>query len=155
MKYLRIIIYFFFLSAILSSCSVKEVEIGNIKSFNILKITKENITIDLAAKVKNPNNFSFTINKVNLDISFNDVHLGEINKIKTVRIPKNSDEIQHLVFKLNLKNITKNSLLFIPSLLTGKSKIKVTGYVKAKKLLFWKKIKVDYNGTSKIGKPFH
>ena len=150
MKFIKVVLYLIFLSLILNSCTVKEVEVGNIKSFNIIEVNKEYITVDLAAKVKNPNNFSFTISKVNLDIKFNGVNLGTINKIKSVKIPKNSNDVQHLIFNLKLKNIAKGSLLFIPSLLTSKAKIKVTGYIKAKKFIFGKKINVDYNKTTKI-----
>ncbi len=150
MRLIKIIIALFLLSTILSSCSVKEVEVGNIKSFNILNVTKEYITVDLAAKVKNPNNFSFTVSKVNLDVNFNGTKLGKINKVEQILIPKNSNEIQHLVFKLKLDNLIKGSLLFLPSLLTNKAKVKITGYIKARKFLLSKKIKVDYNKTTKV-----
>ena len=152
MKFLKITILFSLISILLTSCNVKEVEIGNIKSFNIVNINKEFITVDLAAKVKNPNNFSFTISKVNLDISFNGIDLGKIDKVEKVKIAKNSNEVQHLVFKINLKHIKEESMLFIPSLLSSRAKIKVTGYIKARKLLLSKKIKIDYSKTTKISK---
>ena len=82
MKFLRVIILFAFSLSLLSSCEVKEVEVGNIKSFNILNIDDEYVTVDLTAKVKNPNNFSFTISKVDLDVTFNGVELGKINKVQ-------------------------------------------------------------------------
>ena len=137
-----------------TSCEVKEVEVGSIQSFNIVNIDKEFVTIDITAKVKNPNNFSFTISKVNLDVSFNNVSLGKINKVKSVKIRKNSNELQHLIFKLKLEQITKGSLLFIPALLTNKAKIKVKGYIKASKFPYSKKINIDYNNTTKISKEF-
>ena len=154
MKHFLSITILLVLMLFLSSCEVKEVEVGNIQSFNIINIDKEYVTIDITAKVKNPNNFSFTISKVNLDVSFNNVALGKINKVKSVKIRKNSNELQHLVFKLKLEQITKGSLLFIPALLTNKAKIKVNGYIKASKFLYSKKIKVDYNNTTKISKEF-
>jgi len=139
----------------LSSCSVQEVEVGNIKSFNIVEIGSEYITIDISVPIKNPNNFSFTIKKVNLDVHFNGYDLGKIDKVEKVTIKKQSNEVQHLVFKLKLKDIMKGSMLFIPALLTNRAKIKVTGYIKASTyLLFSKKIKVDYNKKTKISKDF-
>ncbi len=138
----------------LYSCQVKEVQVSDIKSFNILNIDDKYVTIDITAKVNNPNNFSFTISKVNLDVNFNNVSLGTIDKVKSVRIKKNSNELQHLVFKLELKQIMKGSMLFIPSLLTNRAKIKVKGYIKASKFLFGKKIDIDYNKTTPISKDF-
>ena len=142
------------LSLTLYSCQVKEVQVSDIKSFNILNIDDKYVTIDITAKVNNPNNFSFTISKVNLDVTFNNVSLGTINKVKSVRIKKESNELQHLIFKLELKQIMKGSMLFIPSLLTNRAKIKVKGYVKASKFPFGKKIDIDYNKTTPISKDF-
>jgi LEA14-like dessication related protein len=136
------------------SCEVKEVEVGNIKSFNIVNIDKEYVTIDLTAPINNPNNFSFTISKVNLDLTFNNVNLGKIDEVERLKIPKNSNEVQHLIFKLKLEQIMKGSMLFIPALLTNKAKIKVKGYVKASKFPFGKKIDVDYDKTTKISKEY-
>ncbi len=150
MRHIKLVIFFILSSVILNSCNVKEVEVGSIKSFNILNIDEEYVTIDLTADVNNPNNFSFTISKVDLDVSFNGVKLGKINKVEKIKIPKNSSQEQHLIFKLKLEHIMKGSMLFIPALLTNKAKIKVTGYIKAAKFPFGKKIKVDYNKTTKI-----
>jgi len=150
MKFFKIIILLTLLLSILTSCEIKEVEVGNIKSFNILNIDEEYVTIDLTANVKNPNNFSFTISKVDLNVNFNGVELGKINKVQKIKIQKNSNDTQHLIFKLKLEHIMKGSMLFIPSLLTNRAKIKVTGYIKASKFIFGKKIKVDYNKTTKI-----
>jgi LEA14-like dessication related protein len=138
----------------LTSCEVKEVEFGNIESFNIVKIDQDYITVNIAARIKNPNSFGFTISKVDLDLSFNGFDLGKINKIKKVKVKKNSNDIKNLIFKIELKNIVKGSMLFIPALLTNKVKIKITGYVKASKFPISKKIEVNYNQNTKISKDF-
>lgn len=155
MKYFRNIMLVILLTLLffsLNSCQIKEVEVGDIKSFNIINIDKEYVTIDIAINVKNPNNFSFTLSKVDLDLTFNSVHLGKIDEVEKVTIPKNSDTVQHLVFKLKMEHILKGSLLFIPSLLTNKAKIKVKGYIKTSKFPFSKKIEVDYHKTTPISK---
>ena len=133
-----------------SSCEVKEVEVGDIQSFSILSIDDKYVTVDLTANVKNTNNFSFTISKVDLDVTFNKVSLGKIHKIKNVRIEKNSNKLQHLIFKLDLKQIKKGSMLFHPALLTNRARIKVKGYIKVSKFPFGKKIEVDYDKSTKF-----
>ncbi len=145
----RFILLIFSLT-ILSSCSVKDVEVGNIQSFNVLEINKEYIEIDITAPVKNENNFSFRISDVDLNVTFNGIDLGKINKIKPIRILKKSESIQHLVFKIRLEQVAKGGLLFISSLLANKAKLKVKGYVKTSKFIFSKRIKVDYNQTTPI-----
>ncbi len=149
-------IFYLFLSiftlTILSSCSVQDVEVGSIQSFRVLEINKEFIEVDITAPVKNPNNFSFKISDVDLNITFNDIDLGKINKIKSIHIPKKSENVQHFVFKIKLEQVTAGGLLLIPSLLSNKAKIKAKGYIKTSKFPFSKKIKVDYNKTTPIFK---
>ena len=137
---------------LLSSCDVKEVELVNIDSFNIVSIEKEDITIDVVAQIKNPNNFSFSITKVDLDIKFNNYFLGKINEIKKVSIKKNSNELQHLIFTFKLKDVMKGTIVFLPALLTNQANIEINGYVKASSFLMSKKIKVNYNKKTKISK---
>ncbi|MBN2668369.1 MAG: LEA type 2 family protein [Bacteroidales bacterium] len=148
-------IVFLVFTFFLYSCEVKEVEVGNLQSFNINEITKEYIEVVLAAPIKNPNNFGFTISDVDLDITFNGIALGKINKVKNVKIDANSDEVKHLVFRIQLDKLAKGGLLIVPSLLTNRAKVEVHGYVKARKFLFNKKIPVDYNKTTKISKQFN
>ncbi len=152
--YFYIVTTFISIILLLVSCQVKEVEVGSIKSFKIVNIDKSQITIDLEVPIKNPNSFSFTINDVSLDLSFNDVPLGTIKKVEPVRIEKNSNQSQHLIFQLDVEQISKGSLLFIPSLLTNKANIKAKGYIKAAKFPFGKKIPVDYDKSTKIIKGF-
>ncbi len=140
----------FFILTMFNSCSVKEVEVGNIQSFNILEINKEYIEVDITAPIKNPNNFSFRISDVDLNITVNDINLGNINKINPIHIPKQSESVQHLIFKIKLEQIAKGGLLLIPSLLSNKAKIKVKGHIKTSKFLFSKKIKIDYDKTTPI-----
>ena len=151
-KNLLYITSLFILVFLFSSCNVKEVELVNIDSFNIVSIEKENITIDVVAQINNPNNFSFSITKVNLDITFNNFFLGKINKIKKVNIKKNSNELQHLIFTFKLKDVMKGTIVFLPALLTNQAEIGITGYVKASSFLISKKIEVDYNKKTKISK---
>lgn len=151
-KHLFYIITLIFSIFILSSCDVKEVELVNIDSFNIVSIEKEDITIDVIAQIKNPNNFSFSITKVDLDIKFNNFFLGKINEIKKVNIKKNSNELQHLVFKFKLKDVMKGTIVFLPALLTNQANIEITGYVKASSFLVSKKIEIEYNKKTKISK---
>ena len=149
-KYLYFGIVISLLLLLFSSCEVKEVEVGDIQSFSILSIDDKYVTVDLTANVKNTNNFSFTISKVDLDVTFNKVSLGKIHKIKNVRIEKNSNKLQHLIFKLDLKQIKKGSMLFLPALLTNRARIKVKGYIKVSKFPFGKKIEVDYDKSTKF-----
>ena len=138
---------------LITSCEVQDVKIGKLESFNIVNITKDFITIDIAVPVDNPNNFGFAIQKAKLDITMNKVALGSIDKIKKVRIAKNSNDIHHFVFRLPFNKMMNGGLLSIPALLTGRAHIKITGFVKASTwLLFTKKIEVNYDKRIRIGK---
>ena len=155
MLYLRNIVLstsFILLSLLFISCDIKEVELVNIESFNIVSIEKEYVTVDVVSQIQNPNNFSFSITKVDLDITFNNYFLGKINEVKKVTIKKNSSDIHHLIFKFKLKDVMKASIVFLPAMLTNKANIKISGYVKASSFLISKKIEVNYNKKTKISK---
>ena len=148
-KYLSIILLFVTSLFLLTSCEIKEVEVGKLESFKIVKITKEYITLDIAAPLKNDNNFSFTIQKAQLDITFNNIKLGRIDKIEKVRVKKKSNDVHHFIFRVPLKEMLGGGLLSIPALLSNKANIKVVGFVKASTWLFFSK-KIDVNYSKRI-----
>jgi len=150
MKYLSLILLIS-LTFILTSCDIKEVEVGKLESFKIVEITKDYITLDIAAPLKNDNNFAFTIQKAQLDISFNNIPLGKIDKIKKVRVAKKSNDVHHLEFRVPLKEMLKGGLLSIPALLSNKANVKVKGFIQASTwFIFTKKIDVNYSKRVKL-----
>ena len=137
-------------STLLSSCSFQDVEVTGIKDVKVTKINKEGIEFNLGVEVNNPNNFSFTIQKVEADVYADNIYLGKVKSTKRLKILKNSTETYPLTFKLEFKDIKKNYLHAFKTVLSRKTNIRVKGFVKARKFIFVKKIDFDKSDTYKF-----
>ena len=148
MKHLYVLIIF--LSALLNSCTIKEVEIGKIEGINLKDLTKDHISLELMVPVKNNNNFSFSISGVNLDLSLNNVALGKVKKCTKLKIPANSSAVQPIDFDIKFIKLVDNPLSFLSSIIKNKVDFKASGYIKVRKFIFTKKFDVSENQDVKI-----
>ena len=148
--------YFYFLiiifSLFLTSCKIKEVEIGKIEGINLKDLTKDHISLELMVPIKNNNNFAFTISDVNIDLSLNNVDLGKVKKCTKLKIPANSSAVQTLAFDIKFSKLVDNPLSLLSSVIKNKVDLKASGYIKVRKIIFTKKYNVDYNQSVKIFK---
>lgn len=136
-----------------SSCKFKEVTIGEVKNIAINEMTKEYVAVDLFLPINNPNNFSFKVSKINLDISLNGVELGNAYKLEKVKVPANSNDTYKFTVKVKLKNMANSSMAFLGALFSNRVKLKLKGYVKANAFLIGsKKIDVDVDKSVKLFK---
>jgi LEA14-like dessication related protein len=149
MKYLTIFTIAVF---ILTSCNIKDVEVGKIESVSIKELTKEHISLELMVPVKNNNDFSFTISDVNLDLSLNNVALGKVNKTSKLKIPANSNSVHPFEVEIKFSKLADNPLSLFSSLISNKIGLKAKGYIKARKFLIWKKYPIDENQSVKLFK---
>ena len=137
---------------LLNSCTIKEVEVGNIESVSIKDVTKKQITLELGVPIKNNNNFSFTISKANLNLSLNNVELGKIKKSSKLKIPANSNKVHFFTVSIEFNKLTENPLGLLSSLITNKVGLKASGYIKARKFIYCKKFDIDENQSVKLFK---
>ncbi len=135
---------------LLSSCTFQEVEVTGIKDVSVKKIDKKGMDINLAIEIENPNNFSFTVEKVRADIYADNIYLGKIKNYQNLKVLKESKQTYPLSFKLEFKELKNNYLSALKTVLRRKTRIRVTGYVKAKKFIFSRKIPFDQTDTYKF-----
>ncbi len=127
----------------LSSCTVKEVEITNIKNVSAKNITKKGIDFHLDIGINNPNNFSFTVQRVKANLYANNIYVGKINNPENFRVLKNSTETYPIDFHLDFKSLKDNYLQVFKTIISRKANIRIKGYVKVKKFIFSKKVYFD------------
>jgi len=139
-----------FLSVFISSCSIKEVEIGKIEGINLKDLTKEHISLELMVPIKNNNNFAFTISDVNLDLSLNNTALGKVKKCTKLKIPANSSAVQPFSFDIKFSKLVDNPISLISSVIKNKVDLKANGYIKVKRFIFTKKYNIDENQAVKL-----
>lgn len=135
------IIFFLFITLGLSSCiSFSDLEIGEVKSVGVNKVSKSNIEINADIQVKNPNNYKVKIKKIEADVLLNNKKITTLNLNKKVVLRKNSDDVQTFLIQTELSNI----LSAAPSLLLGGGiTLKIQGYIKGKVFFISKKVPVD------------
>lgn len=146
-------IFFVLISLVLlSSCNIREVEIGKIEGVSIKSVTKEQISLELMVPVQNKNNFAFTISDINIDLILGNVNLGKVKKSTKIKIPANSNQIQNVCVDVKFSKLAENPLSLITSILKNKIDLKATGYIKVRKFIFTKKFDLNENQSVKLFK---
>lgn len=149
---MKLLIFLLAFTTLLTSCNIKEVEIGNIEGVSIKNITKEQISLELMIPVKNNNNFAFTISDVNIDLTLSSVNLGKVKKSTKIRIPANSNQTQNVGIDIKFSKLAENPLSLLASVLKNKVELKANGYIKVRKFIFTKKFIIDENQPVKLFK---
>ena len=90
-----------FLSILATSCrDLKETTVTGVDHFFINKINADGIDADLNLKIKNTNNFGFSIYPSEFDIIYSGLRLGKAKLNKRVHIDGNTER----VYSFNLKS---------------------------------------------------
>jgi LEA14-like dessication related protein len=143
-SFLSIILISFF---IFSCRNFKETTITGVDQFFINKINTEGIDANLNLKIKNTNNFGFSIYPSEFDIVYNGMHLGKAKLNKRVHIDGNAERVYSFNLKSNLSGLNIFDILQLLNA-GNKGKIEIKGDLKAGKLFLKKKFDVNY--TDKI-----
>ena len=123
-----------------TGCSYKDVEYRSIEGVGIEKWEGDLVQIAINVKVFNPNNYAIKIADADLKATFNNNDLGNVRLVNTIKLDANTEAVQKVVCEVSGKKI----LSLVPmAFLTGKSKLTLTGDLKAKVFLFSKRIPVD------------
>ena len=102
----RSIILLVLLSFLIFSCKdLKEASVTGVDHFYIKNINGEGIDADLNLKIKNTNNFGFSIYPSEFDIIFSGIRLGKAKLDKRVHIDGNTERIYLFNLKSNLGDL--------------------------------------------------
>jgi LEA14-like dessication related protein len=134
----------------LSSCKIREVEIGKFDGISLKNIGKKNATIELMIPIKNTNSFGFTISKIKMNLTLNDKDIGKIEKVSRLHIPANSSQTYPIDFDVDLDKTAGNISSLALGLLKNRMGIKADGFVKVRKFIFAKKFPVNQNEAIKL-----
>ncbi len=136
-----------------SSCTVQDVEVGEIQGIKVNELTTKSVELDLQIPINNKNNFSFKIKKVNLEIELNGSVLGTITEARNVKIPANSNETHHFYLNVDMSKVVSGSINVLASLMSKqKTGVKIKGYIKAKAFMVSEKIYIEENRPINIFK---
>ncbi len=132
------------ISVISFSCSVQQINIGNPEGVEVEELSMKAVKLQIMIPIENPNNFSFKIRNINLDLIINDRNVGKVKKMDKVKIPANSKDTYPVSFELTTKDALANILFLVGELQKRNPELKVTGTVTVSKLGIPKRIKVEH-----------
>jgi LEA14-like dessication related protein len=134
-----------FVPLFLFSCAgYQDVTFMGIENVKVTSMSQQGIEAEITARIKNPNNKSFTIYKSDLDATLNGMNAGKARLSKNVRIKAKSE--QTYVFKIK-SDFSSLSLAELPKLLaiakSKNAKVGLKGNLKAGKIFIKKSFPVD------------
>lgn len=135
MRSILSIIIFLFVCTLTSCFSYKEIEMSDIRDIKLNNVNGR-LEVQAGMNIKNPNNYSIKVKKIEADMLVNGANVGKIHLSKKVMLPKKSDQMQNFSVNTELSNL----LSALPGVLFGGDiRLQLKGYVKGKVFLFSRK----------------
>ncbi len=134
----------------LTSCKIKEVEVGKFEGMKFKNIEDKKATIELYVPIKNNNSFGFTISNINMNLALNDKNIGKINKVSKLHIPAKSSQTYPIDIEINMEQTAGNIGSLALGVLKNRINVKAEGVIKVRKFIFVKKIPIHQNETVKL-----
>lgn len=128
----------------LASCNIQELTIGSPKDVKVEELSMKAVKLELMVPIENPNNFSFKVKNVNLDLIVNGRNVGKVKKMDKVKIPANSKGTYPVSFEITPSDAITNILFLISELKSRNPDLEVDGTVTVAKLGVPYKIKVNH-----------
>jgi len=129
---------------IFGSCSIQQIDIGNPTGIEPEELSMKAIRLKVFIPIENPNNFSFKIRNVNLDLLVNGKNVGKVKKMDKVKIEANSKETYPVSFEITPADALSNVLFLLGELQNRNPELEVTGTVTVAKFGVPKRIKVNH-----------
>ncbi len=137
-------ILFIFTTFLFSCSSLKDLELKDAKDFSVKKLDPKGMESSIDLAILNPNNFRFKLLPCEFDIHYSGIYLGKARLTNKVKIK--AGEERYYTFELRNDFSKVNFLEMLNLVRPGKFKneIQIKGELKAGKLFFRKKFKIDY-----------
>ncbi len=145
MKLKLIILLAFTLSLV--SCNIQELTIGNPNDVKVEELSMKAVRLQIMVPIENPNNFSFKVKNVNLDLIVNGRNVGKVKKMDKVQIPANSKGTYPISFEITPSDALTNILFLMRELQNRSPDLEIDGTVTVAKLGVPYKIKVNHKET--------
>lgn len=133
------------LSIIISSCTFIEPQYKGGEKFKLNELEGKSLKFNVGAKIYNPNNYTIKIKPSDLNVYFDDTHMGVIHLNKTIKLKKKQELFVDAPFTATLVDGTLFKILKFA--LRGKIQLKLKGKVKAGVFIFSKKFDIEEKTT--------
>jgi LEA14-like dessication related protein len=130
--------------SLISCAEFKPCTFNGIESAKVISVSSTNIELELNVKIKNPNNFGFSIYPSDFDVKLGNKDLGKASLSKKVRIKANSEIIHTFIIHSDLSKVMAGGMSSLISLAKSKNAIvAVHGELKTGNLFYKKRFPVD------------
>ncbi len=125
-------------SVLLSSgCTrIEEVEVGDIKNFELIRFTGSGIEFEMDVPVENPNRYRVRVTEADLDIFYDGINLGNIANPRNIAIPGRSSGVYSLTGTLYLESLTGGSSSLMSIFFQKSADIEIKGSLKMRAFLY-------------------
>jgi LEA14-like dessication related protein len=134
-----VILFFFSLVILSSSCTVLPVELKSIGDVGVKNIQNNTVTLQVSATIANPNQ-RLKIKSSELILSVGTTELGKITQLESIVLKGKSTETYTTRVKFELTNSSVNMFSLYRLLERDKRDFRVSGKVKVSALFFSKTI---------------
>lgn len=149
-------IYFYLLiifSITITSCTeFKEVTLSGVEGVKVTSLSQQGIEALITVKIKNPNKFSFTVYKSEMDVTANGINLGKAYISENVKIKRNSEELYTFKIKSGFSQMSMMQLPKLLSIAASKTlQLNIKGNLKGGKLFVKRSFPVDVTENVPLG----
>lgn len=119
-----------------SGCAkIEEVEVGDIKNFELIRFTGRGIEFEIDVPVENPNRFRVRVTETDLDISYGGMNLGKIVNPGDIVIPGRSKGVYSLTGTLYLESLEGGSSSLLSVFFRRSADFDIKGSIKVRAFL--------------------
>ena len=136
------------LLVIFGCLSYKEVTVVEVADVAFKEMSADGITIDIQARINNPNSYKISVVKTNLMLSLNGTNLGKANIGDNLVLPKNSNDIHKITVNIKGSQLKKALPTMLLSALGGEMNVRIKGTITAKARMLRRKIEVDFTDSA-------
>lgn len=144
MRKIYIILSLIFCLTFLFNCKVQELKVDKPQNLQVKELNLQSVKLTVDLPVENPNNFSFNLKKLDLDLYVNGRNVGKLKQSRNVKIKANSKQDYAVAFEITTKEAVNNVLFLVGELQKRNPDLRAQGSIKVSKFGISKKIKVDH-----------
>jgi len=136
-----------------SSCSVQEVKFVGLNNVEVSKIEGNEVYLDVAVKLDNPNTFDIGVVSSDLDLYLSNQYIGKAKLGEKFDIKKGGINDYDLSIIAKGENLSKQLMpILLGAALTGSVEARIKGDIKGKAFLISKTLPIDVTDTVKLSK---
>ncbi len=146
MKFIRFYLLILVSASLLfgSGCAkIEEVEVGDIRNFEMTRFTGSGIEFEISLPVENPNRFRVRVVEADVDIIHKGRKLGRIKNPENLVIPAGSSEVHTLSGTIMLESLSGGSSSLLSIFFDRSADVELTGNIKVRSFIYSRTFQVN------------